>query len=160
MWAVPSRDCTTSSLVPISLPRAPLNSVSGSAPHKPWARRPTVGQSFSTVFQGTTPAHPLLRLQYCTHETTSADARVCDGPQRPIASGTPRLWLGTRARPQALADRESSALRASTPLPRPRPPRRIAGPSPPASIHARKSLLRLHASAAVTFYPPAAQQAG
>jgi hypothetical protein len=36
----------------------------------------------------------------------------------------------------------------------------IAGPSPPASIHARKSLLRLHASAAVTLYPPAAQQAG
>jgi len=61
-------------------------------------------------------------------------------PQRPIASGTPRLWLGTRARPQALADRESSALRASTPLPRPCSPCRHRG-AQSASQHARTQKL-------------------
>ena len=122
MWVVTSRDCTTSLLVPISLPEPPstpsadlLRISPGRVGHQ-WDKA-------SLRFPRNHPRSPSFAITVeqlpCTHETISAYARVCDGSTKAIASGTPRLWLGTWARPQDLAGRESSALRASTPLPRP-----------------------------------------
>ena len=139
-------------------PQSPFNSVSGSAPHKPWARWPSMGQSFSTVFQGTTPAHPFLRLQWNTsmHAWDHLCRRVSvwwlhkdPSPLEPRDCGSelglgPKLWRVVNRQPYEYQPRFQGPVHRAA----------IAGPSRPASMRARKSLLRLHARAAVILYPP------